>query len=494
MNGGGGTHVSSVTGQRPPQRPGDALPLSTATTKKHASLNRSVLDLEVLASSDDEQDLQPGALPRVVKSPQHPGRRSSWLNETQRKLNRQASYGGGESFAPSSSTPTVLPEGSPWSPGGASAGMSHSSTGSFPWGNGIWNTDVQRTSNSRMSEVSPSPTSRAPVGFSREKQATPPLRRDSSSDGAIPFAIPLHPTLKTYRSQSYSVGQLEQEVANNQSRHSAQPSHAGRTRAGSSYGGLQRRSSRPTILGEFSPDTSTLGQLREVDDDDEMSITSSEAGFRLSQTQSRTIEKLAMENALLRQQALIRRSSQSSAQSGAQIPQEEPPFHADARLPQTNDTVLEEADGVLLNTTRDQFAQDNYQYDLTLPSSAIPRDRCSSVNISRPLTSPAPASDQFIEKFKRGHWQSSLGFSGVAEPPQSRRHSFADVPIRHPSAGSKTDSQKLLSSGDASIPPGLRQDGSRSPQADHCKSYPTFEALETTRRPYIYFPNGAMSH
>ena len=30
---------------------------------------------------------------------------------------------------------------------------------------------------------------------------------------------------------------------------------------------------------------------------------------------------------------------------------------------------------------------------------------------------------------KRGHWHSSLGFGGV-EDPQSRRHSFADVPAR----------------------------------------------------------------
>ncbi len=29
----------------------------------------------------------------------------------------------------------------------------------------------------------------------------------------IPFAIPLHPTPKTYRSQSYSVGQLEPDAA-----------------------------------------------------------------------------------------------------------------------------------------------------------------------------------------------------------------------------------------------------------------------------------------
>ena len=358
-------------GQRTQQRQGDPRPLSTAITKRNASLNRSALDSEVLASSDDEQDSQPSALPCMVKSPQHSGRRSSWLNESQRKLVRQASHGGGDTFAPNSSTPTAPPEGSPWSSSVASAGMGHASTSSFPWGNGIWSTDVQRTSNLRMNEASASPTTRAPGGYAREQQATPPLRRDSSSDGAIPFAIPLQPTLKTYRSQSYSVGQLEQEVANSQSRHNVQASHTSRTRVGSSYGGLQRRSSRPTILGEFSPDTSILGQLREVDDDDETSFRSSEAGFRLSQSQSRTIEKLAMENALLRQQALTRRNSQSSAQSRANHPHDESPFHVDARFSQANDAVLEEVDGVPLSPIRDQVAQENYQYGLALLSSAV---------------------------------------------------------------------------------------------------------------------------
>lgn len=55
------------------------------------------------------------------------------------------------------------------------------------------------------------------------------------------------------------------------------------------------------MLGELAHDASLLGQLREVDDDDESS-NGSEAGVQLS-TQARTIEQLAMENALLRQAA-----------------------------------------------------------------------------------------------------------------------------------------------------------------------------------------------
>jgi hypothetical protein len=32
-----------------------------------------------------------------------------------------------------------------------------------------------------------------------------------TGESAIPFSIPLQPTLKTYRSQSYSVGQMDPE-------------------------------------------------------------------------------------------------------------------------------------------------------------------------------------------------------------------------------------------------------------------------------------------
>ena len=35
-----------------------------------------------------------------------------------------------------------------------------------------------------------------------------------------------------------------------------------------------------------------------------------------------------------------------------------------------------------------------------------------------------------LENIKKGHWQSSLGFGGLVDIPQSRRHSFADVPVR----------------------------------------------------------------
>jgi hypothetical protein len=56
------------------------------------------------------------------------------------------------------------------------------------------------------------------------------------------------------------------------------------------------------MLAETAHDGAVLGRLREVEDDDE-STNGSEEGVHLSSTQARTIEQLAVENALLRQAA-----------------------------------------------------------------------------------------------------------------------------------------------------------------------------------------------
>ena len=45
-----------------------------------------------------------------------------------------------------------------------------------------------------------------------------------------------------------------------------------------------------------------------------------------------------------------------------------------------------------------------------------------------------------MEPIRKGQWQSSLGFGGLEEIPQSRRHSFADVPTR-PTSISSADAQ-----------------------------------------------------
>ncbi|KAK5276576.1 hypothetical protein LTR40_011453, partial [Exophiala xenobiotica] len=49
---------------------------------------------------------------------------------------------------------------------------------------------------------------------------------------------------------------------------------------------------------------------------------------------------------------------------------------------------------------------------------------------------PSPTENRNIDGSKKAHWQTSLGFGPIPEAPQSRRHSFADVPTRHGSFSS----------------------------------------------------------
>jgi hypothetical protein len=48
-----------------------------------------------------------------------------------------------------------------------------------------------------------------------------------------------------------------------------------------------------------------------------------------------------------------------------------------------------------------------------------------------------------LENVKKGHWQSSLGFGGLGEIPQSRRHSFADVSLRNSSMSAPSDKKGI---------------------------------------------------
>jgi hypothetical protein len=84
---------------------------------------------------------------------------------------------------------------------------------SLPWASAIWNIEAQKGPPSKLSGVLPSPTTivhSEPSPFSGESSSTGTAgRRDSTTDSSIPFAIRLHPTPKTYRSQSYPVGGLK---------------------------------------------------------------------------------------------------------------------------------------------------------------------------------------------------------------------------------------------------------------------------------------------
>ena len=56
-----------------------------------------------------------------------------------------------------------------------------------------------------------------------------------------------------------------------------------------------------------------------------------------------------------------------------------------------------------------------------------------------------------IESVKKGQWQSSLGFGGLGDIPQSRRHSFADVPTRQTSISSADEPQNGFATTDKTV-------------------------------------------
>ena len=414
--------------------------------KTKGGMRRSTPDSEALASSDDEQDQRHQHFSQMNQQAPKPIRRTSWLSEIQQASQRKGSLGGNYASVSSyPTTPATEPTSWPSTMGptsGSTGGRGHSNSASFPWSSGIWNSDAQKGPPARLSEVLPSPTTIIPSGssgiFSDAPLASPSVRRDSTADSAIPFAIPLHPTPKTYRSQSYSVGQLDPESTNGIPV-PVQYAQAGRARAGSSYAGVQRRPSRPSMLSDFPHDASSvLEQLREVDDDEE-SATSSEAGVQLHNTQARTIEQLAMENAILRQAAAANQM-QNMAASNPAFPSNGVSNMTGRLAGRTlqqrmSESVLEEPDEVSSGLD-DLSIQHNYNYG------SIGR-RFSEVNANpaSQFSITGIPENRKLESVKKGQWQSSLGFGGLADIPQSRRHSFADVPTRHGSISSAGDVQ-----------------------------------------------------
>lgn len=419
----------------------------------------STPDSEALASSDDEQDHQLRLHPVISNPGPKPVRRLSWLTEVQQAPNRKGSLGGNGPFPPASPNTTASPNdqttrgANVGSTAGSTIGRGHASSTSFPWGNTIWNNDQQKGPPQRLTEVLPSPTSMVPPGsaglYTEEPLHSPPLSQENMTDSAIPFAIPLQPTLKTYRSQSYSVGQLDPESSNLPPNNYSGYNAYGRSRNGAPYAGLQHRPSRPSMLGDLSHDPPLLEQLREVEDDEESS-NDSEADGQLS-AQETQIQQLARENAMLRKAAAERSESAKSRNRAATGITSKPPRNsAHAYSQHSRDPMAEETEYALYEFEDSELPK-MYKYEHL-------NGRRSSEYAAKSGTQYTVSGipeNRTLESVKKGHWQSSLGFGGIGEPPQSRRHSFADVPTRQNSIGSAGDSQNGHSAGDI----GLRSNG-----------------------------------
>lgn len=260
-----------------------------------------------------------------------------------------------------------------------------------------------------------------------------PITRTISGESAIPFSIPLHPTPKTYRSQSYSVGQMDPEYLGMMANKPATGTQyaPGRARAPGQLASGQPRASRPSVLGELGHDPAMLGRVREDDDGDE-SLNGSDGDTNYSASQARTIEQLARENAILRQQAaagqMDSRFRDRALSSASIVGGIHPAHRIKGGVPEEDLAVedlgeLRDIQGYnVRGGTRRRFSE-------------------HSSNLEQPFSSFAtPLENRALENARKAHWQTSLGFAGAADMPQSRRHSFADIPMRHSSISS-VDSQ-----------------------------------------------------
>lgn len=447
---------------------------------------RSTPDSEALASSDDEAESHRQDNHQPVVPPQKPTRRASWLNDTTQS-NAQPRKG---SFASSSMSPTTSHPSTPsaesgtWgSHGQTSTGSSvsrgHGGSSSFPWGSGIWNNDPRKEPPSRLTEVLPSPTSIYPPGTGGTSffgtdggvMQNPSLQREQPSNPTIPFAIPLHPTPKTYRSQSYSVGQLDPDSAATSATSTGATPFTGRCRP-IQHSGLQHRPSRPSMLSEMSNDGTGLGKLKEVEDDDDESTNGSTHGVQLQSNEAKTIEILARENAILRQQQYHnsrirpRASTTTAFAFGNGYGLQEP-------LPEESDYAIDELDEI------------NELQDIANKGLIGRRLSEYAAGHSARASPYVSLENRKLENVKKAYWQSSLGFGGLADIPQSRRHSFADVPrqgsvssVGDPLSSHEGNVQESMSPKDYQ---GRYQDGTGYSLNDHGE-----QISDSHRRPSLY--------
>lgn len=180
------------------------------------------------------------------------------------------------------------------------------------------------------------------------------------------------------------------------------------------------------MLSEMANDASMLGKVKEVEDDDDESASESLQGSFHQMSDSKTIEMLARENAMLRQQQFNSRL-RPRASTGASY------------LAANNYTsVPEEFDFAV-----DELDEANDSIDSLGRRVASRRmSEFGSAAFRTPLGADNRKADNLNLK-KAALWSSSPGILS-GDISQSRRHSFANMPTRHGSISSLADSVAAL--------------------------------------------------
>jgi hypothetical protein len=308
------------------------------------------------------------------------------MTEVQASTAKQRKFSlGGTSYTSSGSQPTTPSgENGPWDGANSSARPGTGGSASYPWNTQQWTKDRP----SRLMEVT-----RSPSGSFHDDLRSP------TSNAGLPFDIPLEPSRKTVRSQSYSAGQLEktsgfENVPPNARYAGAKP-------------GLAHRPSRPSMLGDGTRDT--LGSLREDEDDVESSASSSDRGQRNISTTAR--------------RGGAGRGYGAMPRAVATSPQPNGTFRLGPRS--TTFPLSPESDYAVADEGEDHVDSSS-ELARAMAQAVVSSNTSSATN----LTSLAAIENRRLEGLKRSQWQTSLGFGVVEEGTQSRRHSFADLPSR----------------------------------------------------------------
>jgi hypothetical protein len=199
------------------------------------------------------------------------------------------------------------------------------------------------------------------------------------------------------------------------------------------------------MLCEMSSEGTALGKLSEDEDDG--------GSNSISLGQQPTTEFLTRENVLLRQQQYQNsrgRLGSTGFNSGNGFSHEPVPEESDFAVDELEDAgEATEMASKGMNTAR----------------------RMSEFGVATPFRTPflLGPENRKLENVKKAYWQTQLGFGGLDDVPQSRRHSFADVPARHGSVGSATDPS--VSRESVSVESFASQYGSEFPSTNTGKSF-----------------------
>ena len=371
-----------------------------------AAIRRSTPDSEALASSDEEHDLVKSthSLSSNPGSQYPPARRTSWLSEIHSGLPRRPSVTTTTSNTSQPATPSS--EHAAW-PFGSQLGRVASNPAAANWSSsGLWSAEARREASTRLPTL-PSPggygalSSTQARNMSEERSAGSPLL---FTDPSFPFTIPLQPTPKTYRSQSYSVGQMEEET----------PASPGAAQGGVQNGArapptsqqvLLHRPSRPSMLSEVTEGTS-MAALREENDDDD--LTEPDAGVPLP-PRAGILRSPQMGNlhTTLNASTRVRNRASTADNSHPAALRSMQPY---------NEAVIDESDDAETAT------------DL----------------LESRFGALAGFGTQSGDSSRRGLWQTSLGFGDLETIPQSRRHSLADIPTRRNSLSAAAANEQAV--------------------------------------------------